>query len=273
MTDLSVGYRVLDTEAATVLPASKALRNALLGDDLMRDHLRALCASALCIDGADHAGIALLRQGRSETVARTDAVPAVVDRIRAATGQGPLPADFAGDGFLAVPDVIGETRWPAFAGQVLRQSDVRSLLGIVLFAQDGDHGMLTLYADRPDAFPFDRPDYAALNALVAGQFAVGVQAVHEHHRAAKLEEGLDSNRRIGTAVGILMSRHTITEQEAFQRLRNASQNLNRKLREIADDVIFTGELDVVETPRLPTARASMAAVRREPRQSVSPVSR
>ena len=57
-----------------------------------------------------------------------------------------------------------------------------------------------------------------------------------------LEFALDSNRRVGAAIGILMIQHRIAEPEAFARLRHSSQTLHRKLRDVAEDVILTGEL-------------------------------
>lgn len=61
-------------------------------------------------------------------------------------------------------------------------------------------------------------------------------------QAANLEIALNSNRDIGTAIGILMSTHLVTQQQAFTMLRTASQHGHRKLRDIANDVIFTGSL-------------------------------
>lgn len=46
----------------------------------------------------------------------------------------------------------------------------------------------------------------------------------------------------GVAVGILMARHLVTYDEAFAQLVTASQHLNRKLRDIALEVVDTGEL-------------------------------
>lgn len=57
-----------------------------------------------------------------------------------------------------------------------------------------------------------------------------------------LETALASNRQIGAAIGIAMARHGLTQTEAFQVLSRASQDQNRKLREVADDVVFTGEV-------------------------------
>lgn len=61
-------------------------------------------------------------------------------------------------------------------------------------------------------------------------------------RASNLQKALGSNRVIGTALGILMTTNKITADEAFARLRSTSQHSNRKLRDVADDVVFTGAL-------------------------------
>jgi hypothetical protein len=72
-----------------------------------------------------------------------------------------------------------------------------------------------------------------------------------HSQVANLEIALSSNRDIGTAIGILMNAHLITQDEAFGMLRVASQHSHRKLREVANDVIFTGALAPVPPTRRP----------------------
>jgi AmiR/NasT family two-component response regulator len=61
-------------------------------------------------------------------------------------------------------------------------------------------------------------------------------------RIENLEIALQTNRRIGVAIGILMSRHGTSEERAFEMLAQASQLSNRKLREIADAVAYEGDL-------------------------------
>ena len=55
-------------------------------------------------------------------------------------------------------------------------------------------------------------------------------------KAEQIRAALDSNRVIGTAVGIVMARYRLTAQQGFDLLVAASQNSNRKLRDIAADV-------------------------------------
>jgi ANTAR domain/PAS fold len=73
-------------------------------------------------------------------------------------------------------------------------------------------------------------------------------AAHEQERrngdetVANLQLALASNRRIGTAIGIVMAHRRITDEAAFELLREASQRGHRKLRDIADEVVHTGVL-------------------------------
>jgi AmiR/NasT family two-component response regulator len=53
----------------------------------------------------------------------------------------------------------------------------------------------------------------------------------------QLKVARDSNRRIGMAMGIVMTQLHVDEPLAFDALRRISQNTNRKLRDVAEDVI------------------------------------
>jgi len=55
---------------------------------------------------------------------------------------------------------------------------------------------------------------------------------------------LETRDIIGQAKGILMERSGITAKEAFDLLHRGSQLLNRRIRDLADDVAFTGLLPV-----------------------------
>ena len=54
---------------------------------------------------------------------------------------------------------------------------------------------------------------------------------------SQLQVATDSNRRIGMAMGIVMSQRQVDETLAFDALRRISQNTNRKLRDVAEDVV------------------------------------
>jgi AmiR/NasT family two-component response regulator len=61
--------------------------------------------------------------------------------------------------------------------------------------------------------------------------------------AQHLEIALASSRQIGTAMGILMERHRLTEEQAFDQLRGMSSRRNVKLRDIATEIVCSGDVD------------------------------
>ena len=72
--------------------------------------------------------------------------------------------------------------------------------------------------------------------------ALALEADAQRTRADNLLVALDTSRTIGMAIGILMNEHKLTAEAAYSRLREASQQAQRKLRDIADEVVHTGEL-------------------------------
>ena len=57
-----------------------------------------------------------------------------------------------------------------------------------------------------------------------------------------LQTALESRAVIDQAKGILIERYKLTADQAFQLLARASMTTNRKLRDIADHLVRTGEL-------------------------------
>jgi AmiR/NasT family two-component response regulator len=60
--------------------------------------------------------------------------------------------------------------------------------------------------------------------------------------ADNLQTALESRAAIDQAKGILMERHKLTADQALQALAQASMHTNRKVRDVADHLVATGEL-------------------------------
>ena len=104
-------------------------------------------------------------------------------------------------------------------------------------------GSLNIYGQTPDAF-----DEAAMEigAILAAHASLAARAVGERASLQQLDqhlqEALLSRDVIGQAKGILMERLKLTPDKAFEILKNSSQRLNLKLREVAHNVTETGEI-------------------------------
>ena len=84
-------------------------------------------------------------------------------------------------------------------------------------------------------------EYLRFVAQVAEQIAARLGAAHtlaaEARRSATLEVAVHTNREIGAAIGILMSRYRINEDQAFAILTRSSQTENLKLRQVAERIV------------------------------------
>jgi hypothetical protein len=81
----------------------------------------------------------------------------------------------------------------------------------------------------------DGPALALIDQLTA-------ELTKARKAAVDLSIALESNRAIGAATGILMAHYRVTQPQAFDMLRVASQTRHVKLREIARQVVETGAL-------------------------------
>ena len=57
-----------------------------------------------------------------------------------------------------------------------------------------------------------------------------------------LREQLETRKLVERAKGLLQSRHQLTEEEAYLRLRNESRRLRRPMKELAEAIILSEEL-------------------------------
>jgi GAF domain-containing protein len=187
------------------------------------------------VPGCEHAGISFVHSRKISTPAASDAVALRVDAVQFEVGQGPCLDAIQEDRIFRSDDLSTETRWPLFAARAHAETGIRSMLGLRLFARGRTMGALNLMSGQPEAFDDDSLSTAALFAALAA-VALNVAQTEE-----TLQLALKSRDIIGQAMGILMERHRITDKEAFQRLSLASQSLNVRLKDVADQVVLTGE--------------------------------
>lgn len=75
------------------------------------------------------------------------------------------------------------------------------------------------------------------------------QLREETDRAENLMRALENARMIGTAMGIVLERQRVTSADAFEVLRRVSMNRNRKLHDVAREVVDTGVIPEAGTLR------------------------
>jgi len=193
------------------------------------------------IEGCDFAGVFVLKAGKVTTPVKTDAMVAQLDDCQIGGKQGPCLDCMAEGTAVYAEDLARDPRWPNF-GPEAAGSGVRSVLALCLVGEGTVIGALNLYARFPLAFgAVDRARGLVLAGLAGLALSVAEAHDEELRRAENLRQALVTRQLIGQAQGILMERERITAGQAFDILRRASQHLNTKLREVAQELVETGE--------------------------------
>ncbi|QSR24175.1 antitermination regulator [Nocardioides aromaticivorans] len=195
-----------------------------------------ICRIALqVVPGCDHACITTISAGRSPRLeATTDEVAALIDRTEWEVREGPCVDAILTDRFDCDSDITKDPTWPRLAERVLALTPVRGMVGYRITAGPQKVGALNLFSDSPDALSMEG---AEVGAILASFASVAITAAREKSGAENLLAGLINNREIGKAIGVLMVTEGITDDEAFERLRTASNHLNVRLAEIARRVV------------------------------------
>jgi GAF domain-containing protein len=196
--------------------------------------------AARAVPNAIGAGLTLIRRdGRPMTLAASNELAAHVDALEYEAGEGPCLDAIEHDDINVVTDLATDDRWPKFADRAVRETPVRSMLGVRIHLGASDRGALNFYAEKVGAFTGLDVGIAATMSTLA---SLALQHATEQQRSSNLEIALESSRQIGMAIGILMSSRLLTADQAFEELRRTSQQLNRKVRDVALDVNETGVL-------------------------------
>ena len=188
------------------------------------------------VDGCHHASIMLrTKDGGFETVASTDETAQAVDHLERLHREGPCLDAIVEDAPQFEDDLTEpHPQWPVFAREVVRQTSVRSAAGFRIIAGDQKIGALDLFSDQVGGLDPRSADQAIILAAFA---SVAVATLHRREEARTLAAGLESNREIGKAVGLLMAFHKVSDTQAFDMLRKTSQDMNIKLAEVAREVV------------------------------------
>ncbi len=231
------GPRPFETDLAAEFAA---LARTLQAQPTLNRTLETVCVLAVGITSAQEAAITVVRNDRFTTVASTGDLPVTVDQIQYKTHEGPCVQSLVDAEVFVTADLAGDPRWPRFAARASAETGVRSMMSHRLSVKEGTIGALNTYSTEPGAFT--EQDVAHMR-LFAAHASVALHSSEAEEKVDQLQHALTSNRRIGTAIGILMSTRGLTEEDAFHALRRASMDTNLKLTDVAEQVLYTGSLE------------------------------
>ncbi len=230
---------------ANASEALERLGRLSLRDLSMEDLLQTVAdLTKTVMPGHPEASVSLLVKDRPSTVASTGQLASDLDETQYDRDHGPcLHAARTGE-LIEIADARTDTRWPDYMPRAAEHGALSSLsVPLAIDADEQISGALNVYAREPHAFDADSRAAATKFAPYATVAAGNLHAYRSARNLAEhLQTALETRGVIDQAKGILMERHKLTADQAFQVLALMSMKTNRKLRAIADDLVHTGEL-------------------------------
>jgi GAF domain-containing protein len=193
--------------------------------------------AAEAVTPAAAGGITFDRDGSPVTVATSSALAAQVDELQYGADEGPCLDALRTGVVVQVDDLATESRWPGYA-PFARTHGVVSSLSLPLRVGDRTVGALNLYADEPAAFAGAPRRHAEAFAHQCGAaLTVALRQSDQAVLRRQLTEAMAARSVIDQALGILMAQQHCSAKRAFDLLRQASQHRNRKMRELAAEIV------------------------------------
>jgi GAF domain-containing protein len=139
---------------------------------------------------------------------------------------------------IMIPNVVEEKqyRYPELA----RKTGLASLLSVPMLTREKVIGTVNLYTRAVRQFSEDEIGFVK---VVAGQAAIAIENARLMSETLEMKRTLEARKLIERAKGILQQKHSLTEEEAYLRLRNESRRLRRPMRDLAEAVILADDLE------------------------------
>jgi len=221
------------------------------GGQVAIEHVVEVMISAAGVDAA--AVAVVLDASPRETIYASDQVASHVEELTLTLGEGPSVDAFA-DGPELVADLMDAdclTRWPVFAPAATR-AGVRAVFALPLRIGAIRLGVLDLYRDQPGGL-----DQEQLSDVLVLADTVGALLLDEAERDRLRPDGLWPEHAgaqhpvVHQATGMVIVQLGVTAAVALIRLRAHAYVHDRRLRDVAADVVARRlRFDPEDSPRL-----------------------
>jgi GAF domain-containing protein len=227
----------MQDEQGAIQESLRALTQFFVNDGTLGDTLLRVSQMACEITPAKYAGITMMVEGSARTGVFTHTDAPEIDEAQYRHGEGPCMYAFREQRSYRIDSTLEDDRWPEFA-QMAASHGINSTLSVPLAARGTNLGALNLYAVPVAAFTDAHERSIRVFADQASIALANAQVYWDaRHLSENLSQAIESRETISQAVGILIAIGGRSPDEAFQILVSASQRENRKVRDIAQEIV------------------------------------
>lgn len=183
------------------------------------------------IEPCEAAAITLASRRGTTVAAATSDLAVRNAELQEELGEGPCSQAGSDELVVCVPDVGLEERWPRWASRARSELGIGSTACFPLFTHEDRIGALMMLSSRVNAFRHEDVEDGLAIAAHAAVALVAAGAIDN------LRVAMDSRTVIGQATGLLMGEYGVSPEAAFGVLQRLSMEENRKLVEIARELV------------------------------------
>ena len=217
-----------------------ALAAHLAGEHHLGHLAHHLAAQTLSlVPGASEASVTLARAGVIRTAAFTGPRIAALDERPQSLGPGPALAAARTGAVVDLRQARVRTAYPAHA-QAAARHHLAAVVHIALPAAEASIGALSV-ATTGALAPAALAAATAYAHHAAIALAIAWREDAAHAESEQLRTALASREIIDMAKGVIIARHHVRPEQAFAQLAATSQHANRKLRQIATDIVAAAQ--------------------------------
>ncbi len=229
---------VSDRDGRPGQPRSAALSRVTEDANLAASLRRLATAGCAMLEHCRGASVTIVTAGHAVTMASTDDVAEALDAAQYDAGDGPCMTAAREERLVRIDAISADMRWPTFRRAAMARG-VTSSLSVPMVMEDAEmFGGLNIYGDSAAGFSADEEVVAEGFASEAAIVVTNVVAYWTAlERNVNLTAAMEHRGVIEQAKGIVMAANRCSPDEAFSVLRQRSQAENRKLRDIAIDLV------------------------------------
>lgn len=171
------------------------------------------------------------------SVAASDQAGEALEETQRDAGEGPCIDTFVTDTTTTCADLANDPRYRR-VGPALAERGIHAVLGVPIRVGGGPVGALNVYVNEPHEWLSDEVSALELFGQLQSALLANALAAEQRGRLAdQLQYALDYRVVIERAVGYLMACHNVEAVDAFDRLRRAARDRQRRVADLAADVL------------------------------------
>ena len=223
---------------AVLARAFVRLADTLASDFDVVDFLQTLSTDSVEILGAEAAGVMLADpRGGLRLIASSDERMRLLELFELQGAQGPCLDAFSSGRPVQASAADSRARWPVFAPEA-SNAGFQMMCAVPLRVRTDVIGALNLFRSSDEPFTGAEMEIAQAMAEMAAIGLIQERALRERSLLAEqLQAALNSRVVIEQAKGMLAEYLAMNVDDAFKLLRNYTRDYNRKLSEVASDIV------------------------------------